>query len=96
MYNAGNLTYLKDQFQTMVQDRWARKQMEDPSVSHDTALKVTEAQLILIWIIIILDKWMVQLSWQKQWGCKWSSWEEALQGKAGDFTLWFAKYHYLS
>jgi len=41
MYNAGNLTCLKDQFQTMVQDRWARKQMEDPSVSHDTALKTS-------------------------------------------------------
>eukprot|EP00092_Neocalanus_flemingeri_P041374 GFUD01045049.1.p1 GENE.GFUD01045049.1~~GFUD01045049.1.p1 ORF type:complete len:195 (+),score=49.19 GFUD01045049.1:90-674(+) len=39
MYNAGNLTCLKEQFQNMVQDKWGRKQMEDPSVDHDMALK---------------------------------------------------------
>ena len=41
MYNAGNLSCLKEQFQTMVQDKWGRKQLEDPSVDHDMALKVT-------------------------------------------------------
>ena len=40
LYNAGNLTNLKEQFQYMVQDRWGRKQLEDPSVRHDTALQV--------------------------------------------------------
>merc|ERR1711915_283173 len=39
LYNAGNLTNLKEQFQYMVQDRWGRKQLEDPSVRHDTALQ---------------------------------------------------------
>ena len=41
LYNSGNLTCLKGQFQNMVQDKWGRKQMEDPSVDHDMALKVT-------------------------------------------------------
>jgi len=41
MYNSGNLTCLKEQFQTMVQDKWSRKQMGDPSVCHDMALKTS-------------------------------------------------------
>ena len=42
MYNSGNLNCLKEQFQTMVQDKWSRKQMQDPSVCHDMALKVSK------------------------------------------------------
>merc|ERR1711936_568936 len=41
LYNSGNMSNLKDQFQTMVQDKWGRKQMEDPSVCHDMALKAS-------------------------------------------------------
>ena len=29
-----------DSFQAMVENRWSRKQCNDPSVSHDTAYKV--------------------------------------------------------
>ena len=39
-YSAGNMTSMKEQFSSMVQDRWSRKQMEDPSVDHDFARKV--------------------------------------------------------
>jgi len=39
MYNADNLTNMKGQFQNMLQDKWGRKQLEDPSVRHDMALK---------------------------------------------------------
>merc|ERR1711936_963387 len=41
LYNSRNMTNLKDQFQTMVQDKWSKKQMEDPSVCHDMALKAS-------------------------------------------------------
>merc|ERR1712111_330402 len=40
MYSSGNMTNMKEQFSSMVQDRWSRKQKEDPSVDHDFARKV--------------------------------------------------------
>ena len=40
MYSTGNMTNMKEQFSSMVQDRWSRKQLEDPSVDHDFARKV--------------------------------------------------------
>ena len=46
-YSAGNMTSMKEQFSSMVQDRWSRKQMEDPSVDHDFARKVTSQALLL-------------------------------------------------
>ena len=41
MYSSGNMTNMKEQFSSMVQDRWSRKQKEDPSVDHDFARKVS-------------------------------------------------------
>jgi len=41
MYRAGDLTTMKEQFSSMVQDRWSRKQKEDPSVDHDFARKAS-------------------------------------------------------
>lgn len=41
LYNRGNLTSLKDQFQHMIQDNWDRKQLNDPTVCHDMALKAS-------------------------------------------------------
>ena len=57
MYRAGDLTAMKEQFSSMVQDRyimtipltpitmvtprWSRKQKEDPSVDHDFARKAS-------------------------------------------------------
>merc|ERR1712130_626440 len=40
-YSSGNMANFKDQFSTMVQDRWSRKQLEDPSVDHDFARKAS-------------------------------------------------------
>ena len=40
MYRAGDMTSMKEQFSNMMQDRWSRKQKEDPSVDHDFARKV--------------------------------------------------------
>jgi len=41
MYSTGNMTNMKEQFSSMVQDRWSRKQLEDPSVDHDFARKAS-------------------------------------------------------
>lgn len=41
VYNRQNLTSLKDQFQHMIQDNWDRKQLNDPTVCHDMALKAS-------------------------------------------------------
>jgi len=41
LYNSSHLSHLKDQFQSMIQDNWERKQCNDPSVCHDMALKTT-------------------------------------------------------
>eukprot|EP00088_Acartia_fossae_P018929 TRINITY_DN2098_c0_g1_i5.p1 TRINITY_DN2098_c0_g1~~TRINITY_DN2098_c0_g1_i5.p1 ORF type:complete len:244 (+),score=35.81 TRINITY_DN2098_c0_g1_i5:58-789(+) len=36
-FNSTDLSRMKRQFAAMVQDRWGRKQLEDPSVPHNTA-----------------------------------------------------------
>lgn len=36
-FNSSDLGRMKKQFAAMVQDRWGRKQMDDPSVPHNTA-----------------------------------------------------------
>merc|ERR1711892_1061571 len=41
VYNKDHMDGLKDQFQNMIQDNWKRKQLNDPRVSHDMALKAS-------------------------------------------------------
>ncbi|XP_023327926.1 uncharacterized protein LOC111701042 [Eurytemora carolleeae] len=40
-FNSTDLGRLKRQFQAMVENRWSRKQCNDPSVPHDTAYKAS-------------------------------------------------------
>ena len=32
VYNAADMSSMKEQFSSMVQDKWSRKQLQDPSV----------------------------------------------------------------
>merc|ERR1711874_340842 len=41
LYNAADMTNMKDRFSSMVQDKWNRKQLQDPSVDHDFARKAS-------------------------------------------------------
>ena len=41
VYNAADMSSMKEQFSSMVQDKWSRKQLQDPSVDHDFARKAS-------------------------------------------------------